>query len=169
MADRLTQLQDCVDDLLTQMFATLKYIQLRHPFSNIPGQPSQAPTSQSQTAPSSAAPALTNGNSASAKDAQQDLVKSDEEDPQNPEEPAIFQANMRELARDLILKEQQIEYIIQSLPGIGSSEAEQLERMKVLEAELRAVGKERLVAESEREGLVELVGSVLSGIKRVPG
>ncbi|KAK8217352.1 Mediator of RNA polymerase II transcription subunit 21 [Zalaria obscura] len=47
-------------------------------------------------------------------------------DPSNTEEPVpdspeVFQAALRELARDLIMKEQQIEHLIGVLPGIVTS------------------------------------------------
>ena len=66
-----------------------------------------------------------------------------------------------------MLKEQQIEVIINSLPGLGNSEAEQVERMRELEGELREVEAERARAEAEREGLVEGLGGGLVGVGRV--
>jgi mediator of RNA polymerase II transcription subunit 21 len=75
---------------------------------------------------------------------------------------------MHELARDLVLKEQQVEILINSLPGIRSSEADQERRMRELEFELREVEAERAKAETEREALVEGLGRVIGGVKRVP-
>lgn len=67
-----------------------------------------------------------------------------------------------------MLKEQQIEYLIQSLPGIGSSEQDQERRIRELQEELRVVEKERREKEVVREGLVEGLGRVLVGGRRVP-
>ncbi|KAK3681161.1 RNA polymerase II mediator complex subunit [Vermiconidia calcicola] len=172
MADRLTQLQDCLDDLLTQMYASLSYLQTRHPYGTIEGQPSQAP----QPAPPSQNTALPNGTSIqpqsqpAARTANEDGGTTENDRPPTPppEDPATFDAAMRELARDLVLKEQQVEYLIQSLPGIGSSELDQERRMRELEKELREVEGERERAEGVREGLEESLGRVLVGGKRIP-
>ena len=59
--------------------------------------------------------------------------------PPEPDSPRTFARRQRELARDLIIKEQQIEYLISVLPGIGSSEAQQESRIRHLADELRAV------------------------------
>jgi mediator of RNA polymerase II transcription subunit 21 len=149
------------------MYASLNYIQTRHPYGEIPGQPSQAPQPQPNTTPvNSAAPnsalSLPNGH-AHAQNAQ------NAEPPSTPppEDPHTFDAALRELARDLVLKEQQIEYLINSLPGLGNSEADQEKRMRELERELREVEAERARAEVEREALVEGLGQVLVGVKRV--
>ncbi|KEQ70573.1 hypothetical protein M436DRAFT_53259 [Aureobasidium namibiae CBS 147.97] len=113
MADRLTQLQDCLDDLATQMFASIRYIQTRHQFAAIPDQP--------------------------------DI----------------------ELARDLVLKEQQIEYLISVLPGIGESEANQSQRIQALEKELREADEERKVALAEREAMLVKLAALAGECKRV--
>lgn len=60
-----------------------------------------------------------------------------------PDSPRTFASRQRELARDLVIKEQQIEYLISVLPGIGSSEKEQEGRIRELERELRGVEEER--------------------------
>ncbi|KAF2479553.1 mediator complex, subunit Med21 [Neohortaea acidophila] len=151
MADRLTQLQDCLDDLLTQMYASLSYIQNRHPYGDIPGQPSQAPDPAAASTP-----AATNG----------EVGRSEAPETPLPEAPDRFQATMHELARDLVLKEQQIEILINSLPGIGAGEADQNQRIRELEAELTVVEKERAKAEKERERLVDALGQVIVGVKR---
>jgi mediator of RNA polymerase II transcription subunit 21 len=64
----------------------------------------------------------------------------------------------------MLLKEQQIEVLIASLPGLNTSEKEQVERMKELERELEGLEGERVQAVKEREGLLkrveEKIGSV---------
>ncbi|RJE16963.1 hypothetical protein PHISCL_10700, partial [Aspergillus sclerotialis] len=59
--------------------------------------------------------------------------------PPAPDSPRTFASRQRELARDLVIKEQQIEYLISVLPGIDSSETQQEERIRELEKELREV------------------------------
>ena len=144
------------------MFASLNYIQARAPYGDIPGQPSQAPqrtTIPTVIAAPNSAIAMPNG----------DAHHQPGEQPTTPppEEPNTFDAALRELARDLLLKEQQIEYLINSLPGLGNSEADQERKMRELERELREVEVERAKAESEKEELVDGLGRVLVGIKRV--
>ena len=149
------------------MYASLSYIQTRHPYGEIPGQPSQAPDSAPirESAPDSAAPAsasaLPNGNSS-----HQQVSERASSPP--PETPDSFNGAMHELARDLMLKEQQIEILINSLPGIGNSEADQEKRMRELETELREVGMERTRAEDEKERMADLLGQIIVGAKRVP-
>ena len=142
------------------MYASLSYIQTRHPYGEIPGQPSQAPQPHPPTTPAAPHSALSNGHA-------QFTQQPDPPSTPPPEDPQTFDAALRELARDLVLKEQQIEVIINSLPGLGNSEAEQVERMRELEGELREVEAERARAEAEREGLVEGLGGVLVGVGRV--
>lgn len=64
----------------------------------------------------------------------------------------------------MILKEQQIEVLVASLPGLNTSENEQMERMKELERELEGLEGERIEAVREREDLLkrveEKIGSV---------
>ncbi len=84
-----------------------------------------------------------------------------------PDSPRTFAAAQRELARDLVLKEQQIEYLISVLPGIGTSEREQEERLQVLEAELRVAEEERARAVREKEEVLERLDGVIRGVRRV--
>lgn len=137
------------------MYASLNYIQTRHPYGDIPGQPSQAP----------AAAALTNG--ASQSRASTFGLESQQQDTAVTEQPAVFSANLRELAQDLILKEQQIEHLINSLPGIDQSEANQELRMRELQTELQHVEAERARKEDEREELVNMLGEVIGKVKRI--
>ena len=78
--------------------------------------------------------------------------------------PALA-ATLRELARDLVIKEQQIEALIGSLPGIGTSEREQEERIRELEAQLRAVEGERVEAAREKRELLRRLDEVIVGVK----
>jgi Subunit 21 of Mediator complex. len=88
--------------------------------------------------------------------------------PPAPDSPSTFASRQRELARDLIIKEQQIEYLISVLPGIGASEAEQETRIRELETELRGVEKERAAKVRElkklRTRLEDVLGAVTVGI-----
>ncbi|KAK0336031.1 RNA polymerase II mediator complex subunit [Friedmanniomyces endolithicus] len=189
MADRLTQLQDAIDNSgltarkqLTLMYASINYIKTRHPYGEIPGQPSQAPPPAPLPAPTqpSAPHGLTNGDASAlepngpahsaapapaAPNQEQPLEQRDGSPP--PERPDAFNAALHELARDLVLQEQQIELLINSLPGLGNSEVSQELRMRELEAELREVEVARAGAEEERERMVDALGELLAGTRRV--
>ncbi|GJP91041.1 hypothetical protein CBS115989_2368 [Aspergillus niger] len=163
MADILTQLQTCLDQLATQFYATLCYLTTYH--DNIPATPPptsttpsaapllakipknastppvpasapQAAQSQSQASPP---PPDTANPQTGGQHADQQQQSPDGEGLPAPDSPATFAARQRELARDLVIKEQQIEYLISVLPGIDSSEAEQERRIRELEGELRIV------------------------------
>lgn len=162
--------------MLTQMYATLNYIQQRHPYGSFPGQESQ---SVPPPPPPKAEPALTNGSAVDTNGADANGVvkkeKKEEEEkkPEGaathvPDRPEVFEATMREMARSLILQEQKAEILINSLPGIGNSEQNQLARMTELETELKQAEAERVEAEKKRERMVDTLGDVLVGIKSVP-
>lgn len=166
-----------MDQFLVQSYAGLHYIEHHHPYADIPGQPSQAPPTVSASDPEPApdtkaneTTALTNGNTTATTSNTQEPPKQEEKDEPSdkPHSREEFTASLRELAQGLVLKEQQIEYLIQSLPGIGSSEQDQERRIKELQEELRVVEKERREKEVVRESLVEGLGKVLVGGRRVP-
>ncbi|GKZ25659.1 RNA polymerase II mediator complex subunit [Aspergillus brasiliensis] len=198
MADILTQLQTCLDQLATQFYATLCYLTTYH--DNIPATPPptsttpnaapllakipknasthpvpasapQAAQSQSQASPPP--PDTTNNPQAQGQNA-------DQQQQQNPDgtgaaegllapapdSPATFAARQRELARDLVIKEQQIEYLISVLPGIDSSEAEQERRIRELEGELRVVEGVREERRRELGALRRRLEGVLGVVER---
>jgi len=134
---------------------SLYYIQTRHPYGEIQGQPSQAP----ETASSTDIAAAQDPNSL---------------DPPPPENPETFDRTLHTLAQSLILKEQQIEYLIEHLPGIDPqtgqlyTQADQEDKMRALQSELTALEAERAEAEVEREKLTEGLGEMIVGIRRVP-
>jgi mediator of RNA polymerase II transcription subunit 21 len=78
-----------------------------------------------------------------------------------------FAADIKDMARDLVLKQQQIELLIASLPGLNSSEAQQVQRMKELEGQLEELEGERVRAVKEREELVKLVEGRIVGVGRM--
>jgi mediator of RNA polymerase II transcription subunit 21 len=66
-----------------------------------------------------------------------------------------------------VVKEQQIEYLIGVLPGIGTSEREQEARLKTLEGELKEAERERQEAMRERERVRAVLDQVIGSVKRV--
>ncbi|KAA8644156.1 hypothetical protein EYZ11_008486 [Aspergillus tanneri] len=186
MADILTQLQTCLDQLATQFYATLGYLTTYHDNSpaippSIPdAAPALAQIPKNSSAPpvpagapvpsqSSPPPTQTPGQQPSAPGAPPGgSGEGDPNIPPAPDSPRTFASRQRELARDLIIKEQQIEYLISVLPGIDSSEAEQGRRIAELEKELRGVEQEREHKMNElgrlRKRLEAVLGAVETGI-----
>jgi mediator of RNA polymerase II transcription subunit 21 len=83
-----------------------------------------------------------------------------------PLPPDVFAAGQLELARDLIVREQQIEYLISSLPGLDNSEAEQEQTIKELEEDLRVAETQRLDAVKEKDEVLAKLDHVVRSIRR---
>ncbi len=77
-----------------------------------------------------------------------------------------FKAGLLELARDLIYKEQQIEMLISSLPGLDNSEADQVRCIRELEEELRAAAAEQQEAAKARDEVLAELDKVIRGVRR---
>ncbi|RHZ57105.1 med21 domain-containing protein [Aspergillus thermomutatus] len=193
MADILTQLQTCLDQLATQFYATIGYLSTYHdnspaiPPSDIPNAapalakipknstappvPAGAPVpAQSQASPPAQNPAQGGaGAGASVGDGGQTPgpAAGAGADPNlpPPDSPRTFASRQRELARDLIIKEQQIEYLISVLPGIDSSEVEQEKRIRELGRELRRVEEERELKMRELKRLGRTLEKVLRAVE----
>lgn len=75
-----------------------------------------------------------------------------------------FRDEIREMSRDLVLKEQQIEILIASLPGLNTSEQEQVQRMKDLERQLEDIEGERLLAVKEKELMLAKVENKIGSV-----
>ena len=71
--------------------------------------------------------------------------------------------------RDLVIKEQQIEHLIKVLPGIGTSEQEQEERIRSLEKELRLVQEQRKQKRREMRVTVKRLENVILGVANSDG
>lgn len=151
------------------MYASLSYVYHKHPYGEFPAQPSQAPqASQSEPTANGVAPTA-NGDAAASQHTPAGGQTNGQDAGTPPPDPADkFNAAMNEMAQELVLKEQQIEIVIKSLPGIGVNEADQEKRMRELEAELRQMEEERARKETEKQAMVDLLGDMISKVRRVP-
>ena len=77
-----------------------------------------------------------------------------------------FKAGLVELSRDLILKEQQIEVLISSLPGLENSEKDQERFIKDLEEELKLAESQRQDAVREKDQVLAKLDQVIRSIRR---
>lgn len=78
----------------------------------------------------------------------------------------MFKAGQRELAQDLIVKEQQIEYLISKLPGLTHSEQDQEQRIRELEEELKAAEEKRKIAVKEKQVVLAKLEEVIRNVHR---
>lgn len=77
-----------------------------------------------------------------------------------------FAAGLKELARDLIIKEQQIEVLISNLPGLDNSELDQERSIKDLEEDLKAAEAQRLEALKEKDEILAQLDAVIRSVRR---
>jgi mediator of RNA polymerase II transcription subunit 21 len=80
--------------------------------------------------------------------------------------PDQFHEDIKEFARDIVIKQQQMEALIANLPGLNVSEEQQIERMKQLERELEGLEAERLEAVKDKEVLLKKVEEKIMGVGR---
>ncbi|MCJ1466478.1 RNA polymerase II mediator complex subunit [Pseudocyphellaria aurata] len=185
MADRLTQLQDCLDQLATQFYASIRYISNHHPPSALPNHPNLS--AASPPAPSASAPTNQPASNNASNNPTNPLDPSNTTTAANPPPPdsnfnanvtpvhppppppvppVSFSAAQKELARDLLTKTRQITYLISVLPGVENSEKEQEGRIRALEQELREVEAERVQAVQEMEAWQGRLESVIGNMRR---
>lgn len=164
------------------MYASLNYIQTRAPYGVFEGQAPQDPESKAKEKEEKEKdkekdkdkhkdkekPKVNGTAQANGEAVQDGLPTRHETGSPPPEKAEIFDATIREMARDLVMKEQQIELIINSLPGLGSNEVMQENRMRELEIELKDVEAERVKKEGEKDAMINLLGEIIGKVKRIP-
>lgn len=84
----------------------------------------------------------------------------------DPLPPDEFNTGMIELSRDLIIKEQQIEVLISSLPGLDNSETDQERYIKELEDDLKVAEAQRQEAIKEKDQILAELDAVIRSIRR---
>lgn len=138
--------------------------------SPAPPVPAGAPVASSSSPPPGHSPPPPQQQQQQKQGSQTPAPVADPALPPAPDSPRTFASRQRELARDLVIKEQQIEYLISVLPGIDSSEAQQGGRIRELEGELRGVEKRRDEKVGElrdaRRRLEKVLGVVEWGVFR---
>lgn len=175
MSDILTQIQDEVDfvramaiivaaintnlsayvhQLLNMMQKQVAYIRFNAPPSVPPGQQRVDTFAEVQA---KTAYENTQGSTQPAQDTAQSEPMSQEQ----------FQEDLKEFARDIVLKQQQVEALIAGLPGLNVSEEEQIARMEELQKELEGLEGERVQAVKEKEILLRRVEDKIMGVGRV--
>ncbi|KAL8929193.1 MAG: hypothetical protein Q9208_001276 [Pyrenodesmia sp. 3 TL-2023] len=135
MADGLTRIQDCLDQLSLQLYASLRYLSTHHSTSSLenPPNPHNPPFPATDTAPT-----------------------------QRPDSPNTFAGAQKELAEDLVAKVKEIEDLVGSLEGLGKSEDSQKQQIGELDAVLREAEEERKSAAAEREEAVEQLDKAIA-------
>ncbi|KAI2624379.1 CSE2-domain-containing protein [Hypoxylon sp. NC1633] len=137
MGDRLTQLQDAVDQLAQQFVACIYYLNRHHNLETLgPG------------------------------DHIRDIKQEPGQQEVDPHTDDVFKASQVELAQDLITKEQQIELLITLLPGLENSEHDQERNIKELEEELKVAEAQRQEAIKEKEDTMAKLDAVIRAIRR---
>ncbi|CAI0641151.1 Mediator of RNA polymerase II transcription subunit 21 [Colletotrichum siamense] len=137
MGDRLTQLQDAVDQLAQQFVASFHFVHRRHDLELL-------------------------GPNDKIRDVKQEPDQK-EVDPLPADE---FKEGLAELSRDLIITEQQIEVLISSLPGLDSSEVDQERYIQELEDELKVAEAQRQDAIKEKDQILGKLDEVIRSIRR---
>lgn len=84
-----------------------------------------------------------------------------------PVSPDQFQEDIKEFARDMVIKQQQIEALVANLPGLNVSEEQQVERMQQLETQLELLEAERVQAVKDKQVLLTKVEDKIMQVGRV--
>ncbi|CAK7269202.1 RNA polymerase II mediator complex subunit [Sporothrix epigloea] len=138
--DSLSQVQDAVDQLAHQFLACLYFLERHHSLEKL-----------------------------GPNDIVQDQQKSESQPRTLTVEPVPideFRLGQEELARDLVYKEQQIEYLAGRLPGLENSEQDQERLVRELEEELKVAEVQRKEAVRERDEMLAKLDSVIQSIRR---
>ncbi|KEY65565.1 hypothetical protein S7711_08244 [Stachybotrys chartarum IBT 7711] len=137
MGDRLTQLQDAVDQLAQQFVACLHFVHMRHDLETL-------------------------GPNDKIRDVKLELNQKEVDSLP----AADFRAGMEELSRDLVLKEREIELLIMALPGLDNTEKDQERYIKDLEEDLKAAEAQRQEALKEKDQILSQLDALIRSIRR---
>ncbi|RIB02736.1 hypothetical protein C2G38_2227016 [Gigaspora rosea] len=80
--------------------------------------------------------------------------------------PSKSKDAQQEYVQDICKKAKQIELLINALPGINHSEAEQIERLKSLDQELKVANEEYIKAVQEAELLLKQIKETIKIISK---
>ncbi|KAL1915825.1 uncharacterized protein VTP21DRAFT_6213 [Calcarisporiella thermophila] len=127
--DRLTQLQNSIDQLARQFIASISY--LHDKSSLVQLNPSIPVDSSAGT---------------------------------NPDPSEVFNQNTRELATDICKKAKEIDALIEALPGIDRTEADQIKMLEEVEAQNVEANREHRKAVERAESLLNQVTTALRAI-----
>lgn len=159
MADRLTQLQICLDQLVEQFNATVNYVNTNNELALL----DDDPTSVTNLAANAPIPGQNPQGMEDASNKQTEGMNSASNQTSNKaaESEANFDNTINELSTDIILKSRQITMLIDSLPGIGVSPESQLQMIEELSKELRDIEKERISKIEEKDKLLKWCESLI--------
>jgi mediator of RNA polymerase II transcription subunit 21 len=159
------------------MYATIKYIDTRHAYTSIPPQADQFTSTTNTNNTTSDAPQSTQNDTQSQAQTrtQQQQQQAQEgggaQQPEltgtDPQPDDLFDQRLQELAQDLIVKEQQIEALVATLPGVGSSQDKQEAQLAELQRQLLELDEEAKEWAGEKTVLVGRLEGRLEGIGRV--
>ncbi|KAL2153134.1 hypothetical protein VTH82DRAFT_4289 [Thermothelomyces myriococcoides] len=136
MSDILTQLQESMDLLCTMFIAGLYYVERHHDLE--------------QFGPNDKIPDL----------------KADQVKEVDTLDPQTFTDGQAEIARDIILQAQRIEYLVSELPGLQNSERDQLKIISGLEEEIAGLEAQRLEAIKERDEVFAQLDALVRSLQR---
>lgn len=168
MADRLTQLQVCLDQLVEQFNATVNYVNT----NSEPGLLGENPSSVPNLAANAPIPGIQQQQSQGSGEGSNKQTNARNSVSNKPsakaEAESNFENTINELSTDIILKSRQITMLIDSLPGIGVSPESQLTMVEDLARLLEEVEKERIKKIEEKDKLLKwcesLIVEVATGI-----
>ncbi|ODV81103.1 CSE2-domain-containing protein [Suhomyces tanzawaensis NRRL Y-17324] len=154
MADRLTQLQTCLDQLVEQFNATVNYV-------NTHSEPALL-DDDSRSVINMAAAAPVPGQHQEQDNSGQALAGAGAKD--ESLSAVTFDNTITELSTDIILKSRQISMLIDSLPGIGVSPESQMQIIEELTQELEDVENQRVAKIEEKDKLLKWVESLIAEV-----
>ncbi|KAK6606249.1 RNA polymerase II transcription mediator [Botrytis cinerea] len=162
MADRLTQLQEAIDELALQFVASLVWVNKHHDYQTL------SPTDmvRKDTKKDESGEALPNEDGCEHASPYHMPILTHPFTIVEPLPADKFKEGQLELARDLIIKEQQIEVLISALPGLEDSETKQHQTILRLEQELKEEDERRKEALKEKEAVLARLEGVIRSVKR---